>query len=72
MICYNIGSPLLKAYLRSDMQRNMPDFDEAYEKFDELNDSLKKLRTTSINAEELFRSRNSLLKKVDEKNEIDK
>jgi hypothetical protein len=45
-ICYNIGSPLLGSYLRSDLQRNMPNFDIAFEQYRDFNNELRERSET--------------------------
>lgn len=37
-VCYNIGSPLLGNYLRTDLQRMIPEFDDAFQKYGNLMD----------------------------------
>lgn len=45
-VCYNIGSPMLKSLLKSDLQKHMPDFDEAYREHSLFNEQLREESTT--------------------------
>ena len=46
-ICYNIGAPLANNYLRSDLQRLVPKFEETFLKYEEHNNKLR-------NSDEVF------------------
>ena len=41
-ICYNIGSPMLNTYLKTDLQRMIPEFDVAFQKYGTLMDYARK------------------------------
>ena len=45
-ICYNIGSPLLGNYLKSDMQKHMPDFASTFSLYQGLNEELREKSET--------------------------
>ena len=45
-VCYNIGSPLLKSLLKSDLQKHMPDFEEVYRDHSLFNEQLREQSTT--------------------------
>lgn len=45
-VCYNIGSPLLGVFLKSDTQKYMPNFDQVFGQYRDLNDRLKERSET--------------------------